>query len=63
MNEFILDNFLYSVNDIDFYMKVFRIGKGYEKIKISKNEFLNWCKSLEDDEQGYEMSEYAGFYE
>lgn len=62
MNRYILEDLMFSLNNTDFYMKAFEIGGGYRKVKISKSEFLEWCKSLEDDEQGYELSEYAYFF-
>lgn len=62
MNNYILEDLMFSMNNTDFYMKAFEIGKGYKKVKISKKEFINWCKSLENDEQGWELSEYVRFF-
>ena len=60
--KYILEDLMFAVNDTDFYMKAFVIDEGYKKIKISKNEFLQWCKELECDDQGWELSEYARFF-
>ena len=57
-NYFILD-LLYSINDSDYYMKAITVGGDEKKIKLTKKQFLNWCKSYEDDEQGWELSLYS----
>lgn len=54
-NYFILD-LLYSLNDTSYYMKAITVGGDEKKIKLNKKEFIDWCKSLEDDEQGWELS-------
>ncbi|WP_139321070.1 hypothetical protein [Clostridium perfringens] len=63
MNDYIIMDFMFSVNDEDFYVKAFIIDEGLKKIKITKEEFIKWCKSHEDDDQCYEISYYASFYE
>lgn len=58
-NRYIIEDLLYCFEDRDFYMKAYDVkNKNYCKIKITKDEFIKWCKSLEDDEQGWMYSEY-----
>lgn len=57
-NYLILD-LMYSINDTDYYMSAIRFNGEKIKVKLSKKEFLKWCKELEYDEQGWELSMYA----
>lgn len=64
VDDYLIDDFLFSVNDMDFYMLARSIKENGKKVKLklSKQQFISWCQRLEDDEQAWELSTYQRFY-
>ena len=65
MDNILICDLLYVVNDKDFYMDAYDINTSKNiKLKLTKDEYLKWCNKICNDEQGWKKG-YLGklFYD
>ena len=54
MDNILICDLLYVVNDKDFYMDAYDINTNKNiKIKLTKYEYLKWCNKICNDRQGW----------